>query len=263
MSARRANALVMPFQFPSLDEEAEPHDAFAFISSDEFSTEDAVSEIEDDFSAPDEEADATAEIALTGEVAPAEAVEAPDEERQRGFVEGREEGYAAGLAEGVEAGKAEAAREAERLAVLLGSLGVPLAALEQPIEDAVAALALEVARCVIGDEVKRSHKFLVRLVREAIGKVPLDMGAPRVVLNPADLDLIRRHVPEIEAGGATLVADDTVEVGGALVVADGEEQQIKDRRWNPRTRDGVSQVNLTLSSRWREVMLVLFDGEEE
>jgi hypothetical protein len=100
-------------------------------------------------------------------------------------------------------------------------------------------------------------------VREAIGKVPLDMGAPRVVLNPADLDLIRRHVPEIEAGGATLVADDTVEVGGALVVADGEEQQIKDRRWNPRTRDGVSQINLTLSSRWREVMLALFDGEEE
>jgi hypothetical protein len=70
-------------------------------------------------------------------------------------------------------------------------------------------------------------------------------------------------VPEIEAGNAVLVADDTIEAGGCLVVADGEDRQIKDRRWNPRTPDGVSQVNLTLSSRWRAVMLTLFDGEEE
>ena len=131
------------------------------------------------------------------------------------------------------------------------------------MEEAVAALALEVARCVIGDEVHRSHDFLVRLVREAIAKVPLEMGAPRVLLNPADLDMVRRLVPEIDDGHAVLVGDETIETGGALVVADGEERQMKDRRWNPRTADGVSQVNLTLPSRWRAVMLTLFDGEEE
>jgi hypothetical protein len=83
-----------------------------------------------------------------------------------------------------------------------------------------------------------------------------------VLLNPADLDLVRKLVPEIESDGAMLVADDTIETGGAIVIADGEDRQIKDRRWNTRATDGVSQVNLTLSSRWREVMLTLFDGEE-
>ena len=152
----------------------------------------------------------------------------------------------------------------ERLAAIVGRLGVPLRALEQPVEEAVAALALEVARCVIGDEVKRSREFLVRLVREAIAKVPLEMGAPRVLLNPADLDLVRRLVPEIDGGNAALVGDEIDRGRGrCLVVADGEDRQVKDRRWNPRTADGVSQVNLTLSSRWRAVMLALFDGEDE
>jgi flagellar assembly protein FliH len=136
-------------------------------------------------------------------------------------------------------------------------------ALEQPVEEAIVALALEVARCVIGDNVKHSHDFLVRLVREAIAKVPLEMGAPRVLLNPVDLDLIQRLVPEVDDGHAVLLGDETIEPGGALIVADGEERQIKDRRWNPRTADGVSEVNLTLSSRWRAVMLTLFDGEND
>ena len=192
-----------------------------------------------------------------------ELARAHEEGLRRGLEEGREKGYAVGFAEGVKAGEAKLALEAERLAAIIGKLGAPLTALEQPVEEAVAALALEAARCVIGDGVKRSREFLVRLVREAIAKVPLEMGPPRVLLNPADLELVRKLVPEIEAGSAVLVADETIEAGGCLVVADGEDRQIKDRRWNPRTPDGVSQVNLTLSSRWRAVMLTLFDGGEE
>jgi len=70
-------------------------------------------------------------------------------------------------------------------------------------------------------------------------------------------------VPEIEAGSAAVVADDTVEEGGCLVVAGGEARPLKDRRWSTRPADGGSEVNLTLASRWRAVMLTLFDGEDE
>ena len=49
------------------------------------------------------------------------------------------------------------------------------------------------------------------------------MGAPRVVVNPADLDLIRRLAPDIESGDATLVGDEAIELGGCIVVADGED----------------------------------------
>jgi len=244
-------ATVLPFQFPSLkDGPAPPQGTLVPVSSAPAPEPDQMAALVD---AAEENA---ARLA-------AELAEAREEGSRRGFEEGREEGYAVGFAEGAKAGEAKMMEAVKRMAAIIGKLGMPIAELEQPVEEAVAALALEVARCVIGDEVKRSHGFLVRLVREAIAKVPLEMGAPRVRLNPADLDLVRKLAPDIEAGSAVLVGDDTIEPGGALVVADGEERQIKDRRWNPRNADGVSQVNLTLSSRWRAVMLTLFDGEED
>jgi flagellar assembly protein FliH len=255
-----AGASILPYQFPSLREDfpapegAETLDLPALPSD-----EDDPAELEyaEEIEAPTDDTSEAAELIT------AEFESGREEGLRQGLEEGREEGYAAGFAEGAAAGEAQVTQQAERLSAIIGKLGEPLAALEQPVEAAVVALALEVARCVIGDGVKRSHNFLVRLVREAIAKVPLEMGAPRVLLNADDIELIRNLVPEIEAGSAVLVADDTIEPGGALVVADGEERQVKDRRWNPRIADGASQVNLTLSSRWRAVMLALFDDEEE
>jgi flagellar assembly protein FliH len=241
-------ASVLPFQFPSLEEETEPGVAIADQG-------------------PGVTDDASPEIAANGEGLHADEIAAEiamarAEGLRRGFEEGRDQGYAAGHAEGVAAGEASLAEAATRLTAIVARLGGPQAALEQPVEEAIVALALEIARCVIGNEVKRSHEFLVRLVREAIAAIPLEMGSPRVLLNPADLELIRKLVPEAEAGHAVLIADDTVEAGGCLVIADGESRGNKDRRWNPRASEGVSQVNLTLSSRWRAVMLTLFDGED-
>ncbi|HWB48336.1 MAG TPA: FliH/SctL family protein [Stellaceae bacterium] len=250
MSARLnlSGASVLPFQFPSLDgdEPVAPPAAVAAPAA-------AV-----DYAAVRAQAAEEAARALA-----AERAEAHEEGLRRGLEEGREQGYAAGFSEGAKAGEAKMMEAVRRMAAIIGKLGTPVAALEQPVEEAIVALSLEVARCVIGDSVKHSHQFLVRLVREAVAKVPLEMGAPRVMLNPVDLDLIRRLVPEVDDGHAVLVGDDTIEPGGALIVADGEERQIKDRRWNPRTAEGVSEVNLTLSSRWRAVMLTLFDGEDD
>lgn len=251
MSARfnLSGATVLPFQFPALGDEAVTEEQLvpAVPPEDVLAERAAASE-----AVAEEEA---TEAAVERAAARAEGL-------QEGLAEGRERGYEAGFAEGARVGEAKMQEAVKRMAAIMGKLGAPLPALEQPVEEAVAALALEVARCVIGDEVKRSREFLAKLVREAIAKVPVDMGAPRVLLNPADLELVRSLVPEIDAGNAVLVADDAIEIGGALVVADGD-RQIKDRRWNPRTTDGVSQVNLTLSSRWRAVMLTLFDGEDE
>ncbi len=247
MSGRlnQPGASVLPFQFPALrDEEEAPALPLPPPAA----------------SAPPPVA---AEAAVAAEAVAAEFARAHEEGLQRGIAEGREAGYAAGFAEGAKAGEAGLREAAHRLSAVADKLGMPIAALEQSVEEAVVALALEVARCVIGDGVKRSHDFLAGLVREAIAKVPIDMGAPHVLLNPADLELVRRLAPEIDDGNAVLVADDAIEPGGALIVADGEERQTKDRRWNPRAAEGVSEVNLTLSSRWRAVMLALFDGGDE
>jgi flagellar assembly protein FliH len=263
MSARLSltDASVLPFQFPPLKEEEVVVQTGAETAiADPVSAANGIGHAlppappVSSMTAEEEERDRAAAIA-------AELTQARAEGLERGLAEGREQGYAAGFAEGRNAGEAEIAEQARRLTAIIGELGRPLAAVERKVEEAIAALALEVARCVIGDEVKHSREFLVRLVREAISKVPLEMGAPRVLLNLVDLELIRTRVPEVDAGRVTLVEDDTTEAGGCRVIADGDDGPIRDRRWNPRAAEGVSQVDLTLSARWRAVMLTLFDGE--
>jgi flagellar assembly protein FliH len=239
-----AGAAVRPFQFPAL---REPPPAMPPPADQARAANGA---------APDAAAARDAAHAAELDAARAAAIEA-------GFEEGREQGYAAGFAAGLAAGEAAAAEAVQRLTSIVASLGGSLTAFEQPVEEAVAALALEAARCVIGAEVKRSHEFLVCLVREAIAKVPLEMAMPRVLLSPIDLELVRHLAPDIDSAGAILVADDTIEAGGCIVVADGGQQPVKDRRWNPRHPAGAAQVDLTLAARWREVMLTLFDGEDE
>lgn len=251
-----AKTSVSPFEFPALGERNAP-----------------VAEVDEPDGRWREDADPAGPAAiLDADGAPlddgaamtaAAVAEARAEGLQSGLEEGRREGYADGFAQGVRDGEASLADAAHRLAAIVSALGAPMKALERPVEEGIVALALEVARCVIGGEVKRSHEFLVQLVRQAIAKVPLDMGTPRVLLNPVDLDLVRQLIAENDLRNAALVGDETIEAGGCLVVADGDNQPIIDRRWNVRAVDGVSQVNLTLPSRWREVMLTLFDGEDE
>jgi flagellar assembly protein FliH len=181
---------------------------------------------------------------------------------QRGIADGIAQGYSAGFEEGKRQAKQHIAVQAHNIAAIAARLGAPITALDRPVEEAVVALALEVARHVIGSEVSRSRDYLVRLIREAIAKVPIEMGAPSVLLNPADRSLISNLAPEIEDDGIVLLDDDSIEPGGCVVIANGDDAPLKDRRWHPRASEGVSQVNLTLASRWRSVMLTLFDGEE-
>jgi flagellar assembly protein FliH len=181
---------------------------------------------------------------------------------ERGLSEGRERGYAEGIAAGTEAARAALSEQAQRLAAIINKLGAPISALEAPVEEAVAALALEVARCVIGSETSRSHAYLVPLVREALAKVPIEMGTPKIVLNPADRELIGGLAPDLEPTNAVLIGDDAIEPGDCLVVADGQGAPIKDMRWRPRTGDGMSLVDLSLAERWRAVMRRLFEGED-
>lgn len=180
----------------------------------------------------------------------------------RGHAEGKEKGYAEGFAAGSQAAQAAQAVQLERLAALVERLAAPVPALERAIEEAIVGLALEVARCVIGAEVSQDREHLVRLVREALVQAPLPMTGVQVVLNPADIEFLRNAAPEIERGGAALVADPTVEAGGAQIVI-AEAGPARDRRWHPRGGAGVAQIDLSLAGRWRNAMLTLFDGEDK
>jgi flagellar assembly protein FliH len=182
---------------------------------------------------------------------------------QRGLAEGRKQGYADGFAAGMQAAQQALAAQAHHLVQIIARLGAPITALDRTVEDAVVALALEVARRVIGSEISTSREYLVRLIHAALAQVPVEVGQLRIALNPADLELVRSLAPEIEHSRAVLVSDEAIEAGGCVVVGDGQGPPIRDMRWRQRAGEGMSQVDLTLASRWRSVMLTLFEGEDQ
>ncbi len=241
------------WQIPLLDDSPHPVSALPLSQSESIGEDGAVTKPEEDEPELQSIADMVEEQIANGYA----------EGWERGLLEGREKGYAEGVAAGADAAQAALEDAARRLQAIIAQLGSPVSALDAAVEEAVAALALEVARCVIGSETSRSRDYLVRLIREAITKVPIETGAVKVVLNPTDLEVIRRLAPQIEEDGAVLVSDDQIEPGDCRLVADGQNAPIKDMRWRPRPGESVSQVELCLASRWRAVMLALFEGEDK
>jgi flagellar assembly protein FliH len=180
---------------------------------------------------------------------------------ERGLAEGRENGYAAGVAAGEEAARQSLAGEARRIAGVAERLAAPIAAVERIVEDALVGLALELARCVVGSEIARSPASLVHLIREALAQAPVRLSGLRIVLNAADLDLVRALAPDVESGGAALVGDPEMEPGGCLIAVEEGDGPVKDRRWRPRAGEASPHIDLSLAARWRTAMLALFDGE--
>ncbi|MGH6969037.1 MAG: FliH/SctL family protein [Stellaceae bacterium] len=176
----------------------------------------------------------------------------------RGLEEGRAQGRGEGHAAGQRVAEAEAAAAAARFAKAFDALGGQIKALDDAVEDAVVALALELARRVVGAEVARSREALAGLIRQVLKEVPIDTGTPRVLLHPDDLTALRTHLPDIGSGKVELVADETIEAGGCRVLADGIDNAMRpDRRWIERSN--LFEGDLTLAARWRAAMLALFD----
>jgi flagellar assembly protein FliH len=180
---------------------------------------------------------------------------------ERGLLQGKERGYQEGIAAATEVAQAAVRDQVRRLEAIIARLSAPIAALDAAIEEAVAALALEIARCVIGSETSRSRDYLMRLIREAVAKVPIELGMLKIVLNPADQNVIRQLAPELEDGNTVVIGDESIEPGDCVVIADDNGSPRKDMRWRPRR--ATSQVDLSLAARWRDVMHALFEGENK
>lgn len=251
---------LLPWQFPDLDPRAAApvEDELAVVVTPAPQTEAPTTATDDRPAAEVDAADPSPDL----QAASAEIARGYAEGFARGLDEGADKGYADGFAKGVFAAKETLADEARRLASIAERVAAPMPAVERIIEDAVVALALELARAVIRGEIAQTRESLVRLIREALALAPIRADGLRIALNPADLALVHSLAPDIEAGGAALVGDDSIEIGGCLILIDEDDRPVKDRRWHRRSAaEGAAHIDLSLSARWRGAMLALFDGE--
>lgn len=213
------------------------------------------------------EADEAAAAAVAAAATVAAALEALRAEKAaagyaeglaRGLEEGRAQGHREGFDVGRSAAEAEAAAAVGRIGKVLAALGGEITVLDDAVEDAVVALALELARRIVGVEVTRNREALAGLIRQVLAEIPIDTGTPRILLHPDDLAALRTHAPDLGSGKVELVADDSMEAGGCRVLADGIDNATRpDRRWIERST--LFEGDLTLAARWRAAMLALFD----
>lgn len=158
---------------------------------------------------------------------------------ERGVAEGKEEGFAAGQLAGNEsgfaAGQVLAHAEAERLGAAANQLEQALATLESQVAEELLALALELARGVIRQEISARPEALLTVVREAMAQLPHQHTA--IYLNPEDASLVRSYLgDQLAHAGHRIHEDFKLKHGDCLLEAGG------------------TQLDATVAMRWRRVL---------
>lgn len=150
---------------------------------------------------------------------------------EEGFRKGREEGYQAGYAEG----QAQPRAAAEQIGKLAASLEQALADLDTAVADELLALAIEIARGVVRQELAARPEILQEVVREALAQLSHQHAA--IYLNPEDAALVRSYLGEQMAhAGHRIHEDYKLARGDCLIEAGG------------------TQVDATVATRWRRVL---------
>lgn len=170
--------------------------------------------------------------AVRGQDAEPAAVDRSELDRLRD--EARQEGYQAGYA----AGQAAARAEASRLAAAAASLEQAIAEFDQQVADELLALATEIARQVVREEITGRPDIIVKVVHEALAQLPHQHAT--IFLHPDDASLVRSYAGDALAhAGHRLLEDARLSPGDCIL------------------ESGSSQTDATLATRWRRVVETL------
>lgn len=168
------------------------------------------------------------------------------------YAQGRADGYAAGRAEGLEEGRRE---ERANVVPAVRALGAAIDAVRteeaawlDALEKNLYALAVAIARHLIGRELRTDAETIAALIRQALTEFPLDQQL-RIRLNPQDLSLI---TAASAAGGAAAqiapgrntrwIPDPKIARGGFVIegrerIVDGRIDRALERIYKELSRD--------------------------
>lgn len=176
---------------------------------------------------------------------PASAPEEPPvklptaEEIEAMYEQARADGEKAGFDEGMKKATAEAAQ----LTRLVRSMDTALDQLGGEVAEEIAALAIALARQMVGSTLEAKPEAVVDVVREALQQVP--QGKVRIHLHPEDVKLVRTHLDDqLETGHHHLIEDAAVARGGCRLEAAG------------------CDIDATLPTRWERVLTSIGRGPE-
>jgi flagellar assembly protein FliH len=139
----------------------------------------------------------------------------------------RSEGYDAGHSAGHEHGAAETSRAAGALAQAVRGVEELRTQVAQAVETDAIELALALAAKILAGALQARPELIVEVVQGALRRVG-DRRRITVLVNPADLELVRSAIGEIASQGSgvelcDLQSEERVGIGNAIVrTAEGE-----------------------------------------
>ena len=151
--------------------------------------------------------------------------------RDEGHKKGKEEGYQAGFKEG----QSKALVEAQRLNKAATQLEKSLGDLDFLVADELLALAVELAREVIREEITARPETLLTVVREALAQLPHQHAA--IYLHPDDASLLRSYMGDQLAHSGNRIHEDFKLARGDCIL-----------------EAGGSQIDATVGMRWQRVL---------
>lgn len=153
--------------------------------------------------------------------------------QQAGQAQGHREGYAQGQAEGYAAGLSQAQEQAQALRDLLLTLPTAMRAAEREVADDLLALARDIARQMVRQELTTEPRHILTLVRELLRMEPTLGGTPRLLMHVDDAALVQQHLAdELHAAGWRIRTDLSIERGGCRVhAAGGALDATLETRW--------------------------------
>lgn len=153
--------------------------------------------------------------------------------QETGKTEGYALGYARGQTEGHAAGLAAVQAQGEQLLALALALPAALHMAESSVADDLLALALDIAKQVLGQALTADPQALLPLVHELLQAEPALTGSPQLLLHPDDAALVKEHLAdELKSAGWRIRADAHITRGGCRVLASsGERDASLETRW--------------------------------
>lgn len=155
------------------------------------------------------------------------------EAQMAGEKTGYEQGYAQGQAEGHAAAIAAVHEQARQLRALALSLPPALHIAESGVAEDLLALAMDLARQVLGRALTADPQAMLAVVQELLQAEPALVGSPQLFLHPDDAQLVSEHLAEeLQAIGWRMRPDTSILRGGCRVMASsGERDASLETRW--------------------------------
>ncbi len=178
----------------------------------------------------------------------AEPAEPTTEEWRERVAAARQAGYQEGYRDGLvalENFKQNFAQQATaQVGALLQAFDEQLVALDARIAQALTQTAVQMARQVLRAELQQRPEVVARVAAEAVNAVMLSARHIVVHVNPHDLPLVAEGAQEaLDARGARLHADTSVERGGVLVQSE------------------VGAIDARIAQRWAQAAAALGSSE--